>query len=78
MYNSATILPAYGRDYKSKAAVLADWQQGKDFQVIMPLSEPQHIGAYLSIRDLEALKQYGITHLHFRYNRQTQIHVVKL
>lgn len=26
-----TLTPAYGRDYKSKAAVIADWQAGKDF-----------------------------------------------
>jgi len=25
-------LPAYGRDYKSKAAVLADWNSNKDFR----------------------------------------------
>jgi len=26
-----TVIPAYGRDYKSKAAVLADYEAGKDF-----------------------------------------------
>jgi hypothetical protein len=26
-----TLIPAYGRDYKTKAAVLADWEAGKDF-----------------------------------------------
>ncbi len=26
-----TVTPAYGRDYKSKAAALADWDAGKDF-----------------------------------------------
>jgi len=26
-----TLTPAYGRDYKSKKAVLADWEAGKDF-----------------------------------------------
>ncbi len=29
-----TLIPAYGRDYKSKAAVLADWFADKDFQSI--------------------------------------------
>ena len=28
-----TIVGAYGRDYKSKAAALADWNAGKDFKV---------------------------------------------
>jgi hypothetical protein len=36
--------PAYGRDYKSKAAVLADWQAGKDFRCAVS-------GRYLSTRD---------------------------
>ena len=26
-----TLVPAYGRDYRSRAAVLADWRAGKDF-----------------------------------------------
>ena len=26
-----TFIPAYGRDYTSKAALLADWNSGKDF-----------------------------------------------
>ena len=26
-----TLIPAYGRDYTSKAKVLADWNNGKDF-----------------------------------------------
>jgi hypothetical protein len=26
-----TVTPAYGRDYKSKKAALADWNAGKDF-----------------------------------------------
>jgi len=37
-------IPAYGRDYKSKAAVLTDWQSGKDFRCAMT-------GRYLSTRD---------------------------
>ena len=28
-----TAIPAYGRDYKSKAAVLKDWEEGKDFMM---------------------------------------------
>jgi hypothetical protein len=26
-----TVTPAYGRDYKSKAAAFKDWEDGKDF-----------------------------------------------
>jgi len=36
--------PAYGRDYKSQAAVKADWAAGKDFRDAMT-------GQYLSVRD---------------------------
>ena len=28
-----TLIPAYGRDYKSKKEVLADWNAGKDFRI---------------------------------------------
>lgn len=38
------VLPAYGRDYKSKSAALADWQAGKDFV-------DSRSGQYLSSRD---------------------------
>ena len=37
-------VPAYGRDYKSKDAVLKDWNDGKDFQ-------DYATNRYLSIRD---------------------------
>lgn len=29
-----SVVPAYGRDYKSKKAVMADWDEGKDFYVV--------------------------------------------
>ena len=31
MFNQLNLQPAYGRDYKSKAALLVDWNEGKDF-----------------------------------------------
>ena len=27
----ASVIPAYGRDYRNKAALLADWEADKDF-----------------------------------------------
>ena len=39
-----TVVPAYGRDYKSAKAALEDWHGGKDFR-----AEPQ--GQYCSRRD---------------------------
>jgi len=38
------LTPAYGRDYNSKDAVLADWNAGKDFKI--------HNGPYCSKRDI--------------------------
>lgn len=40
----ATVSGAYGRDYKSKVAMLADWEAGKDF-----ICHPS--GQYCSTRD---------------------------
>lgn len=37
-------VPAYGRDYKSKAEVLKDWREGKDFRDSLT-------GHYISVRD---------------------------
>ena len=34
-----TVIPAYGRDYKSAAAAKQDWKDGKDF-IIADLSNP--------------------------------------
>ena len=42
--NDIHATPAYGRDYKSKAAVLTDWLAGKDFRCAVS-------GRYLSVRD---------------------------
>lgn len=33
MSKSITLIPAYGRDYKSKKAAIADFEAGKDFIV---------------------------------------------
>lgn len=43
------VVPAYGRDYKSKAQALADWFAGKDF--ILGLT-----GQYISKRDATGLE----------------------
>ena len=51
-----TVVPAYGRDYKSKAAAIADWNAGKDFRC-----EPQ--GCYITKAEAQNL---AIT---IRYNK---------
>lgn len=37
--NYHTLTPAYGRDYKSKAAILVDFNAGKDF-ILQPQGLP--------------------------------------
>lgn len=54
-----TLIPAYGRKYKTKGDLLDDWYAGKDFKVLC--------GPYTSIKDYWALsKQYGIVLLQHR------------
>ena len=52
--------PAYGRDYKSAKAVLADWKAGKDFRSDL---------GYLSIRDVERIP----AQVWVRYNNHRNI-----
>lgn len=66
MYVSA--VPAYGRDYTSKKAVLADWEAGKDF-----LTVGIGAGGYVSKAD----KPKDVI-LNVRYKNQTQVCVIKL
>lgn len=48
-----TLTPAYGRDYKSKAAALADWNANKDFIIAdasnrwagKPINKSQAVGS---------------------------------
>ena len=56
------LIPAYGRDYKSKAAVLADLNAGKDF-LIADMSNTWD-GSYTSLADLGDYDQVSI-----RYKR---------
>lgn len=55
-----TAVPAYGRDYRSIAAVKADWEAGKDFR-------DARTGQYFSIRDAALLGEVWV-----RYARLTK------
>lgn len=61
-----TLTPAYGRDYKNRASVESDFRSGKDF-----IHQPS--GSYCSIRDFEP----G-TLVQLRYNKQQQVHIIKV
>ncbi len=57
--------PAYGRDYKNKAEVIAAFKSGKDF------GGDYQLGFQLcSIRDLEQFKPYTAN---LRYKKLTQV-----
>ncbi len=62
-----TLLPAYGRDYKSKAEAIVDFIAGKDFIV-------SGEDRYTNIMDLEKL---GHTSVIFRYNSQRVVTSIK-
>ena len=57
----ATLTPAYGRDYKSKAAIEKDFNDNKDFQL-----QPE--GCYINKEQI----QPG-TKLQLRYKKLTQV-----
>jgi hypothetical protein len=65
-----TLVPAYGRDYKSGKEVQADWDDNKDFQ-INDMSSP-HDGAYINKQDATS-GSYNI-----RYKKLTQVKVIKV
>ncbi len=66
-----TAVPAYGRDYKSKKAVLEDWEAGKDFLDVQT-------GRYFSKRDAESLCAEGMREVNFRFKRLASVAVVPI
>lgn len=61
-----TIIPAYGRDYKTAKAAKADWTNGKDF--IISNIFHRYDGKPMSIRDKQPGEKFII-----RFNRLTKI-----
>ena len=68
---TVSAIPAYGRDYKNKAAVLKDFLEGKDFNL-----QTYNASGYFSIRDLE--KMPHVTHINFRYAKLTKVCVYEV
>jgi hypothetical protein len=68
-----TLVPTYGRDYKSKKEVLSDWNGNKDFR-IQSMGHP-HDGASINKQDAE--KTPGVTY-NIRYKKLTQVCPVKV
>lgn len=68
-----TLTPAYGRDYKSKAAAEKDFRDGKDF-IINDMFH-QHDGKPCNINDL---KKAGCKTVNIRYKGLRQATVIKV
>ena len=68
LFSYGTLTPAYGRDYKSKKALLEDFNTGKDFYFNSPWGS-----GYCSIRDFA--KGAEIT---FRYGNLMKVTVYNL
>ena len=64
-----SLTPAYGRDYKTGAVALADWNDGKDFTINNP-----SMSTYCSISDTEDCP-VGHT-LQLRYVKKTMVGII--
>lgn len=64
MAEDITVVPAYGRDYRSLAAAKADWSEGKDFLIV----SGRDSGRYLNKADAD---QYGVGEVWLRYKAQS-------
>jgi hypothetical protein len=62
------VSPAYGRDYRSKAAAIADWEADKDFVIEGPI---EHAGRYINRPDA------GHAVIEIRYCRKMKVTVVR-
>lgn len=73
MSRSITVSPAYGRDYKSSAAALADWEDNKDFLVeaVWP-SCPT--GRYVNKSDV--IRIIPDAEVRIRFKRKTEVVIV--
>ena len=65
-----TLTPAYGRDYKSKKEVLADFELDKDF-----MANDYNRSGYVNKAQLIEMK---VREVNFRYKKLTQVFVHKI
>jgi hypothetical protein len=68
-----TLTPAYGRDYTTKRAVLADWHANKDF-IVADLFSPWD-GKPVNQQDIANTAE---TEVQIRYKRLEKIAVVQI
>ena len=68
---ATTVVPAYGREYKGKAAILIDWNAGKDF--IVSDAFTRYDGKPANKESFEAA---GVGVVNVRFARMTKICVL--
>lgn len=68
-----TLVPSYGRDYKSKAAVQADWDAGKDFTI----NQFGHPYDGKQINKQDAASTPGVTY-NIRFDGNRKVHPIKI
>jgi hypothetical protein len=68
------VVPAYGRDYKSKKEILADWNAGKDFQICD--MSCQNDGAYVNKEDAE--NDSALWEVHVRYAKLSKVMAIRI
>lgn len=67
------LTPAYGRDYKSKAAIEVDLKSNKDF-IVSDVAHPSSG----KLANLEDLRKSGVTDLTVRYGKLTKVAAFKV
>ncbi len=72
MTRTATLTPAYGRDYKSKKAVMEDLLAGKDFVLHDFMSSYNG-----KVCDLDDLRKAGYASVHVRYDALRKVLVIE-
>jgi hypothetical protein len=75
---SLTVVPAYGRDYKSEEEVKKAWEAGKDF-LIQDIS-CRWDGSYVNISDMKNHAQQGITYssVRVRYKKLRNVTIIPI
>ena len=66
-----TLIPAYGRNYKTREEIIKAWEEGKDFKIATVAHKD--CGRYTSVRDL---KEFPGTYVKIRYNKNADFVLV--
>lgn len=53
------VIPAYGRDYKTKAEIIADWNSGKDFQMSSLMDGGKYINNSVNAPNITICVRYA-------------------